>query len=209
MATFSSFVLPQGNSGDIIIPANESIAVACQGSAQVSRKLGYPNYPDQVTLIGTVTVSNGQTVFGPYASGAVIVIEASGGVTAFYEVGTEPVVQQGRLNAQVQVTPANITDGGSMGFSPANLLTGYVTATPTTGRNIQLPTGAELDLATNMAVNDSFDWTLATLAAFALTITVDTGHTIIGAAATAGTSGATARFRTRKTAADTFVSYRL
>jgi hypothetical protein len=207
MATFSSFVLPQGNSGDIVIPANESIAVACQGSAQVSRKIGFPNYPDQVTLLGTVT--NGQTVFGPYSTGATIIVEASGGVTAFYEVGTVPVVQQGRLNAQVQVTPANITDGGSMGFSPADLLTGYVTATPTTGRNIQLPTGAELDLATNMAVNDSFDWTLATLAAFALTITVDTGHTIVGAAATAGTAGATARFRTRKTAADTFVTYRL
>jgi hypothetical protein len=207
MATFSSFVLPQGNSGDIIIPANESIAVACQGSAQVSRKLGYPNYPDKVTLIGTV--ANGQTVFGPYASGAVIQVEASGGVTAFYEVGTAPVVQQGRLNAQVQVAPANIADGGSMAFAAADLLTGYVTATPTAGRNIQLPTGANLDLATSLAVNDSFDWTLTTLAAFALTITVNTGHTIVGAAATAGTSGATARFRTRKTAADTFVTYRL
>ena len=208
MATFSSFVLTQGNSGDIIVPANESIAVACQGSAQVFRKQGFPNYPDVVTLIGTV--NNGQTVFGPYSTGAVIVVEASGGVTAFYEIGTAPVVQQGRLNAQVQVTPANIADGGSMAFSVADLLTGYVTATPTAGRNIQLPTGAAMDLGSSFAVNDSFDWTLATLAAFALTITQGaSGHTIVGAAATAGTSGATARFRTRKTAADTFVTYRL
>jgi hypothetical protein len=208
MATFSSFVLPQGNSGDIVIPANESIAVACQGSAQVSRKIGFPNYPDQVTLLGTVT--NGQTVFGPYSTGATIIVEASGGVTAFYEVGTAPVVQQGRLNTQVQVTPANITDGASMAFAAADLLTGYVTATPTTSRNVQLPTGANMDLATNMAVNDSFDWTLATLAAFALTITQGaSGHTIVGAAATAATSGSAARFRTRKTAADTFVTYRL
>jgi hypothetical protein len=97
-----------------------------------------------------------------------------------------------------------------MAFAAADLLTGYVTATPTTSRNVQLPTGANMDLATNMAVNDSFDWTLATLAAFALTITQGaSGHTIVGAAATAATSGSAARFRTRKTAADTFVTYRL
>jgi hypothetical protein len=208
MATFSSFVLPQGNSGDIVVPATESIAVACQGSAQVFRKQGFPNYPDVVTLIGTVT--NGQTVFGPFSSGAVIVVEASGGVVAFYEVGTAPVVQQGRLNAQVQVTPANIADGASMAFAAADLLTGYVTATPTTSRNVQLPTGAAMDLASNFAINDSFDWTLLTLAAFALTVTQGaSGHTIVGGAATAATANSVARFRTRKTAADTFVSYRI
>jgi hypothetical protein len=67
-----------------------------------------------------------------------------------------------------------------------------------------------MDLGSNFAVNDSFDWTLATLAAFALTVTQGTtGHTIVGGAATAATTGSVARFRTRKTAADTFVSYRL
>jgi hypothetical protein len=204
----SSFVLPQGNSGDVTIPAGESIAVFCQGSAQVYRKIGFPNYPDQVTLIGTV--NNSQTVFGPYASGATIIVEASGGVVAFYEVGTDPVVQQTRLNVQVQVTPAVIADGGSMAFTAANLLTGLVTATPTAGRNIQLPTGAAMDLATGIEINESFDWSLITLAAFALTITQGaSGHTIVGAAATAATSGSAARFRTRKTAADTFVTYRL
>jgi hypothetical protein len=208
MATFSSFVLTQGNSGDIIVPANESIAVACQGSAQVFRKQGFPNYPDVVTLLGTVI--NGQTVFGPYSTGATIIVEASGGVVAFYEIGTAPVVQQGRLNAQVQVTPANIADGGSMAFAAADLLTGYVTSTPTASRNVQLPTGAAMELVSNFAINDSFDWTLTTLAAFALTVTAGaSGHTIVGAAATAATSGSAARWRTRKTAADTFVSYRL
>lgn len=203
----SFLVLPNGNSGDIVIPANESIAVACQGSAQVSRKLGFPNYPDQVTLIGTVI--NGQSVFGPYASGATIIVEAVGGVTAFYEVGTAPQVQQGRLIAGVQAAPVDIADGGSMAYTPASILGGLVTATPTAGRNIQLPTGAAMDLASNFAVNDFFDWSVITLAAFALTATANTGHTIVGAAATGATSGSAARFRTRKTAADTFVTYRI
>jgi hypothetical protein len=191
----------------VTVPANESIAVYTQGQAQVSRVLGYPNYPDQTTLLGTVT--NGQTVFGTYASGATIVVESVGSQPVLYEVGTVPVVTQWRLNYQVQGAPTDIADGGSMIATNAALLSGIVTATPTTGRNIQLPTGANMDLGTEFLVGDSIDWSLITLAAFALTITVNTGHTIVGAAATAATSGSAARFRTRKTAADTFVTYRL
>ena len=94
-------------------------------------------------------------------------------------------------------------------LTAADILSGIVTATPTTGRNVQLPTGSNMDLGTEFAIGDSIDWSLITLAAFALTITVNTTMTIVGAAATAGTTGAAARFRTRKTAADTFVTYRL
>ena len=156
----SFLVLPNGNSGDIVIPAGESIAVACQGQAQVWRKTNFPNYPEQVTLLGTVI--NGQTVFGAYASGAVVIVEASGGVTAFYEVGTAPQVQQGRLVSGVQAAPTDIADGGSMAYTPAAILGGLVTATPTAGRNIQLPTGAAMDLASNFAINDFFDWSVIT-----------------------------------------------
>jgi len=202
-----SNVIAVNGKATITIPANESIAVFTQGQAQVSRTLGYPNYPDQTTLIGTVT--NGQTVFGSYSSGATIVVESVGSQPVYYEVGTAPQVQQLRLNAQVQGAPTDIADGGSMAFTAASLLSGIVTATPSAGRNVQLPTGAVLDAATEFAIGDSFDWSLITLAAFALTITVNTNMTIVGAPATAGTSGATARFRTRKTAADTFVTYRI
>lgn len=191
----------------VTIPSSESIAVFTQGEAQVSRTIGFPNYPDQTTLIGTV--KNGQTVFGSYSSGATIVVESTGSQPVYYEVGTAPQVQQGRLNNQVQNDPTNIADGGSMAFTPAALLSGIVTATPTAGRNIQLPTGADLDLASEFAIGDSFDFSLVTLAAFALTITVNTGVTIVGSAATAATSGAPARFRVRKTANDTFVVYRI
>lgn len=202
----SNIVSPQGLA-TVTVPSNESIAVFSQGAAQVSRVTNFPNYPAVTTLLGTVI--NGQTVFGPYASGAVIQVEATGGIQTLYEVGTAPAVQQQRLNSQVQLTPVNIADGGSMVFAAGDLLAGIVTSTPTAGRNVQLPTGAALDLVSEFAINDSIDWTLITLAAFALTITSNTNHTIVGAAATAGTAGATARFRTRKTAADTFVTYRI
>lgn len=202
----SNIIAPNGRA-TVIVPAGESIAVYTQGQAQVSRTLGFPNYPDQTTLIGTVT--NGQTVFGSYASGATIVVESVSAIPVLYEVGTAPQVQQWRLSTAVQGAPANIADGGSMAAAAADILSGIVTATPTAGRNIQLPTGASMDLGSEFLVGDSLDWSLITLAAFALTITANTGHTIVGAAATGATAGSAARFRTRKTAADTFVTYRL
>jgi hypothetical protein len=61
-------------SGKFVFGSNrghESIAVFTQGQVIVSRTLGFPNYPDVTTPFSTVT--NGQTVFGPYASGATIV----------------------------------------------------------------------------------------------------------------------------------------
>jgi hypothetical protein len=67
-----------------------------------------------------------------------------------------------------------------------------------------------MDLGSTFNVNDFFDWSVITLAAFALTTTAGaSGHTLVGSGATAATSGSAARFRTRKTAAETFVTYRI
>jgi hypothetical protein len=127
---------------------------------------------------------------------------------AYYSVGVAPDISNNG-NWQPQGAPADIADGASMIATAANVLTGIVTATPTTTRSIQLPLGTNLDLATEWAIGDSFDFSVITLAAFALTITVNTGVTIVGSAATAATAGASARFRCRKTAADTFIVYRI
>jgi hypothetical protein len=202
----SNIIAPNGRA-IVVVPSGESIAVFTQGQAQVSRTLGFPNYPDQTTLVGTVT--NGQTVFGAFASGATIVVESVSAIPVYYEVGAAPVVQQGRLSAVVQVAPTEITDGGAMQATAAALLTGIVVATPSQARNVALPTGSSLDLASEFLVNDSIDWSVITLAAFALTMTASAGHTIVGAAATAATIGSVARFRTRKFATDTFISYRI
>lgn len=201
----SFLVLPNGNSGDIVIPANESIAVACQGQAQVFRKTNFPNYPEVTTLIGTVI--NGQSVFGPYASGAVIIVEAVGGVTTFYEVGTAPQVQQGRLIAGVQADPNTLNATGTV--SPAMILGGILTSTTAAAVTGTLATGAVMDLASSFNVNDFVDWSVInTGGANAFTVQqAASGHTVVGNMTVAASSSA--RFRTRKTAADTFVTYRI
>ena len=64
-----------------------------------------------------------------------------------------------------------------------------------------------MEAAANWAVGDSVDWTVIATGANAFTVTAASGHTLVGTAAVATvTSG---RFRTRKTATDTFVTYRI
>jgi hypothetical protein len=198
-----SVVASQGTA-TVTLTANQKIAVRTQGEAQVLQVVGFPNYPEQQDLLQTVT--NTTYTSSAFANGATLVINA-GAFPVQYEVGTDPVISDDG-NWQPQGAPTNIADGGSMAATAAALLSGIVTATPTTGRNIQLPLATELNAATNIAVGESFDWSLITLAAFALTITVNTGMTIVGSAATAGTSGAAARFRTRKDSATTYITYR-
>lgn len=104
----------------------------------------------------------------------------------------------------------------------AELLTKIIAATPTaTGATAAytLPTGALIDAGITMEVDDSFDWCIinsALAAADTITITASTGHTIVGGpivqslhATTGGITGYSAQFRTRRTAADTYVSYRI
>jgi hypothetical protein len=62
---------------------------------------------------------------------------------------------------------------------------------------------------TTLAVNQTFEWSYINLAAatHAVTVTTNTDHTVVGnMVVAANTSG---RFGTRKTAANTFITYRL
>jgi len=187
------------------VPAGEKIAVQAYSPASVFQEVGYPNFPESQDLLQVV--ENTTYVSAAFTNATSVTIQA-GASGALYAVGVAPVITDDG-NWQLQGAPANITDGASMIATAAEVLTGIVTATPTTTRSIQLPTGANLDLATEWAIGEAFDFSVITLAAFALTITVNTGVTIVGSAATAATSGASARFRVRKTAADTFIVYRV
>jgi hypothetical protein len=199
-----NIVFAQGTA-TVAVPAGEKIAVQAYSPASVFQEVGFPNFPEANDLL--TVVENATYVSGAFTNATNVIIQA-GASGAYYSVGVAPDINNNG-NWQPQGAPANIADGASMIATAANVLTGIITATPTAGRDVQLPTGANLDLATEWAIGDSFDFSLITLAAFALTLTVNTGVTIVGAAATAGTAGASARFRCRKTAADTFVVYRL
>lgn len=205
----------------ITLTAGQSIAIFTRGTAKVYQLGNYPNQPQTPSLVATVTGSNfttgQQVVLGPYANGATLSIESQGGTVA-YNVGTSPKVEfflnqgnQGAVTAKTTTTT----------LTAAELLTLILTATHSAGatQTYTLPTGALLDAAQNWAVGDSFDWNLINLstgAANTVTLAAATGHTIVGLAviqsndATTGALyGSSASFRTVKTAASTFVTYRL
>ena len=212
----SNYLSPNGLVS-VTLTATQKVAVYSQGLANVSRTSAFPNYPNVTTLLGTVI--NGQTVFGTYTGGATIQIEAAGGLPVFYEVGTDPIVKQGRIANGVQVTP--IAETVAVTLTAAELLTGLVTGTHAAGATAAytLPTGTLLDAAGTFLVNEYFDWTLINLSAAAadtITITAGADHTVVGTmicqsanASTGLVHGNALRLRTVKTAANTFVSYRL
>jgi hypothetical protein len=212
----STYIWPNGTVS-VTLSATQKIAVSTQGEVNVYRTSGYVNYPDSTALLGTV--ENGQTVFGTYTGGAVLTLEVGGGYPAYYEIGTDPIVKEGRSSNGVQVTPTAETTAATL--TAAELLTGLVTVTHAAGATqaYTLPTGTLLDAASTFAVNEYFDWTVINLSAAAAdtaTITAGADHTVVGTmicqsahSTTGAIHGNALRLRTRKTAANTFVTYRL
>jgi hypothetical protein len=185
----------------VTVPAAESIAVQSYSATSVFQEVGFPNFPEVRDLLGVV--ENTTTVFGPYAAGATIIING-GASGASYAVGTEPVISDsGKF--QPQGTPGVLNATGAL--TASMILSGIVTSTTAAAVAGTLPTGPLLDLASEFAIGESFDWSVIATGANAFTVTAASGHTIVGTAAVATVTSAL--WRTRKTAADTFVSYRI
>jgi hypothetical protein len=147
-----------------------------------------------------------------------LIYKKHGGAEEVFLPGSTLRIQGRKYEAQ----PAPTAKTVAVTLTIAELLTRIITAVPTaTGATAAytLPTGALIDAGVTMEVDDSFDWTIinsALAAADTITITAATGHTIVGGAivqslhaSTGGITGYSATYRTRKTAADTFVSYRV
>lgn len=195
---------PNGNV-TVTLLAGESIAVYSQGYADVSRVLGFPNYPDKIQVIGSV--NNSQVVFGPYASGATILLEASGGAPVQYEIGSAPSVKQLGRSAGQFVTPSAVNATATL--TAANLIGQIITSTTAAAVSGTLPTGALMEAAADFAIGDILDWSVVnTGATNAFTVVAAaSGHTVIGNMAVAASSSGS--FRMLKTAASTFVTYRV
>lgn len=205
-------IYTQGQSVEIAVPAAGYLAVWTKGEAIVSRKIGYPNYPNSISKLATVdgqslsgaTATAAFQLFGPYASGATLLIENTSGDIVSYSYGLAPVLENALV--EVQVTPGVLNVTGAL--TGAMMATGIVTSTTAAAVAGTLPTGAVMDTNSNFNINDAFDWSVIATGANAFTVTAAaSGHTVVGAGAVAaGTSG---NFRTRKTAAQTFVTYRI
>lgn len=138
-----------------------------------------------------------------FAAGAQV--EITGGVNSqvFYSVGTAAFIPE----YPTQPTPAVLNATGTLAASL--IYAGIVTSTTAAAVVGTLDTGAIMDASQTFAVNDYVDWTVIntggtntfTVAAAA------SGHTVVGNMVVALSS--IGRFRTVKTAAATFITYRI
>lgn len=99
---------------------------------------------------------------------------------------------------------------GSATLTVAELKTRIITATSASAVGLTLPTGILTDAGfTDLPNGGSFEWSVINLGSSsgAVTMSPGTGHTYVGATGVPISTSAT--FRTRKTAADTFITYRV
>lgn len=110
-----------------------------------------------------------------------------------------------------QIAPTNSdTDPADKTVMATSMLNGILTATPGGAIAYTLPTGTQMQTAagTTIDVDQSIDFTLINIGAGGIiTVTAAAAFTIVGVATVAAASSA--NFRIRKTAANTFVLYRM
>jgi hypothetical protein len=186
----------------VTVPAGEKIAVQAYSPALVFQEVGFPNFPDSQDLLATV---ENTTYVSPAFTNATSVTIQAGASGAAYAVGVSPVISDsGKF--QTQGAPGVLNATGTL--TAAMILSGIVTSTSAAGVVATLDVGAVVDAASEFAIGDSFDWSVINTGPSTFTVTSpDASHTIVGVGAVLTLISAV--WRTRKTAADTFVSYRL
>lgn len=197
MAT--NLILP-GFAASFTIAASDKLATYSMGDYTVTKTVGYPNVPSTETTVFSGSGANTTSAF----SAATVVTIAAGDHPVRYETGTGPVIYD---RANYQGDPGALNATGTL--TASLILGGIVTSSTAAAVTATLDTGAIMDAVIDMDIGDAFDWSaINTGGANAFTVTAAaSGHTLVGAGAVAAsTSG---RFRTRKTAADTYITYRL
>lgn len=215
-------VYPNGET-TVTVPASQYINVFSKGTATVSKSVGYPNLPSNWVLETNGNIVHREVTFGPYTYATQVKIEA-GPDGASYSVGSGAVVLPCQefepiLPVRAQLAPATATTTATM--TSAQLLSGIIVFTDggSEGASLTLPTGALLDAATNLSIGQGFEWTLvnaSTALASYVTVVAGSGHTIVGTVrvpanfTTANNvqRASSGTFFSRKTAADTFITYR-
>jgi hypothetical protein len=103
--------------------------------------------------------------------------------------------------------PAPVAVNSTATLTAANLKTGIITTTTAAAVDMTLPTGTQVDAGFAANIDDlTHEWLVINTGANAATILAATGHTIEGSATVA--AGTSALFATRRTATNTYVTYR-
>lgn len=195
----ASTIVNRFSQATFTVPASSTVATTSLSAYSVDKQVTFANYPPQIS---NIFASSGRNTPSAFTVATIITITA-GDSPVYYNVGVTPAVYDSPF---YQTTPGTLNATGTL--TAALILGGIITSSTAAAVTATLDTGTVMDAALTMAVDDSFDWSaINTGGANAFTVTAATGHTIVGTAAVSANT--TGRFRTRKTAANTFVTYRL
>lgn len=202
------------------VPASQYINVWARGSGQPAKlyeNTGGPanNEPNRYVLSATNggLITNQEVTFGPYTTTTTVQVRNGPGYCR-YSVGAlaaiVPVVLPEPIVAETQQAPVTKTTTATA--LTTDLMAKIVSWTQSSGatETYTLPTGTLADAAAGLSIDQCFDWVLINLSSTGgstVTVAAGTGHTIVGNALVA--ISASGRFRTRKTAANTFITYRI
>ena len=196
-----SIRLPANGLVEITVNAADRIAIWSRAPVQVYQRLGVPNFPPSFSLLQNIAADT-EYRSAAFATGAVLRIQA-GSSDVFYNLGVTAVIVE-NIGRRAQPAPGvlDATNTLTVAMVTAGIVTSAAAAVTAT-----LDTGTVFDAALDMVVDESFDWAVIKVGANAFTVTASAGHTLEGSGVVAATSSGL--FRTRKTAANTFVTSRL
>lgn len=198
-----SRIIYPGAAVTLTVPTSAKVALFSEGRYELTQVVLYPSQPQSVSVLAAV--NSGAYTTSAFSAAAEITITSTGIYPVHFEVGTDAVVQANRGQVK-QRDPIALNATGAL--TAAAIFSGIVTSTTAAAVTGTLPTGAVMDLAGSFAVDDAFNWSVINTGANAFTVAAAaSGHTVVGNVVVA--AGKAGRFRTRKTAADTFVTYSL
>ena len=181
---------------------NSVKTVADVATAALSRAGGTMTGPITLSASGTaaapsLAVGSGTGLFSPAANNAAI---ATGGV------------EQWRITDSGAITfnlPAPAAVNATATLTVANLAGRIITSTTAAAVTMTLPTGAAMDAGFSaLYVGMALEWSIINTGTVnAVTLGVPAGHTVVGSASVAANTAAL--FASRRTAAATWITYRI
>ena len=212
-----------GDTGEIVV--DRLIGYCRIGSTGAeTRVLATPNQigllaiVQQYTSDGAITIEVGDDFDG--AGNDELVLHLAGDYAIFVSVmaGTDRVWRLVAADSRVigmphrpNVVRTEITDidgTAAMALTAADIATGIMQSDPDQARDVVLPDGADVEAAWHLRSNEGVEWSFVNIdATHTLTLTVGTGHTIVGVAAI--TAASTGRFITRRVSPAVYETVRL
>ena len=184
------------------IAALDRLAVYSEDDFKVYSKTEFSQHPDQWVLVQAVAAGI-EYITSAYSAATQIRIEP-GASKVYYQEGVAAFVLE-KKGQRTQGVPGVLDATGAL--TAAMIASGIVTSAAA-AVTATLPTGAVMDAALEMEIGESFDWSVIKVGANSFTVAAGaSGHTVVGVVIVATATSAV--FRTRKTAAATYVTYRI